>query len=77
MLHGAVRPATVVQRKTGRSVQFCAFAPPIGVGYYAACAIGRVASDAAMRHIWPDLGALAIGLAIVAGVSWYSIGFLE
>ena len=37
------------------------FAPPFGVGYYAACAIGRVSPDAAMRRIWPYLLARACG----------------
>jgi hypothetical protein len=37
------------------------FAPPFGVGYYAACAIGRVDPDEGMRPIWPYLLALLIG----------------
>ncbi len=52
------------------------FAPPFGVGYYAACAIGRVAPDAAMRRIWPYLAAVLAGLVMVAAVPWFSIGFL-
>ena len=40
------------------------FAPPLGVGYYAACAIGRVSPDAGMRRIWPYLGALLVGLLV-------------
>lgn len=52
------------------------FAPPFGVGYYAACAIGRVSPDAAMRRIWPYLGALILGLILVAAVPWFSTGFL-
>ncbi len=52
------------------------FAPPLGVGYYAACAIGRVSPDAGMRRIWPYLGALLAGLLAVAAVPWISIGFL-
>ena len=52
------------------------FAPPFGVGYYAACAIGRVSPDAAMRRIWPYLGALVAGLLLVAAVPWFSTGFL-
>ena len=52
------------------------FAPPFGVGYYAACAIGRVSPDAAMRRIWPYLGALVAGLILVAAVPWFSTGFL-
>jgi tripartite ATP-independent transporter DctM subunit len=52
------------------------FAPPFGVGYYVACAIGRCDPDEAMRHIWRYLAALLVGLAIVAAVPWISIGFL-
>ena len=52
------------------------FAPPFGVGYYAACAIGRVSPDAAMRRIWPYLLAVLAGLLVVAAVPWFSIGFL-
>ena len=52
------------------------FAPPFGVGYYAACAIGRVSPDAAMRRIWPYFLAVLAGLVVVAAVPWFSIGFL-
>jgi tripartite ATP-independent transporter DctM subunit len=52
------------------------FAPPLGVGYYAACAIGRVSPDVGMRRIWPYLGALLIGLLAVAAIPWISTGFL-
>jgi tripartite ATP-independent transporter DctM subunit len=52
------------------------FAPPFGVGFFTACAIGNVDPDEAMRRIWPYLGALLIGVVIVAGVPWLSIGFL-
>ena len=53
------------------------FAPPFGVGYYAACAIGRVEPVAGMRPILGHLLALVIGTIIVAAVPWISIGFLE
>ncbi len=52
------------------------FAPPFGLGYYAACTIGRVNPDAAMVRIWPYLGVLVLGLLVVAAVPWISIGFL-
>ena len=52
------------------------FAPPFGLGYYAACTIGRVNPDIAMRRIWPYLGALLAGLLIVAFVPWFSVGLL-
>ena len=52
------------------------FAPPFGVGFYAACAVGRVSPDLAMNRAWPYLGALMIALIIVAAVPWLSIGFL-
>jgi tripartite ATP-independent transporter DctM subunit len=53
------------------------FAPPFGLGYYAACTIGRVHPDVAVRRIWPYLGALLVGLLIVAFVPWFSIGLLS
>jgi len=52
------------------------FAPPFGVGYYAACAIGRVNPDDGMRAIWGYLVALVAGLVLVAAVPWFSTGFL-
>jgi tripartite ATP-independent transporter DctM subunit len=52
------------------------FAPPLGVGYYTACAIGRVSPDVGMRRVLPYLGALLIGLLAVAAVPWFSTGFL-
>jgi tripartite ATP-independent transporter DctM subunit len=53
------------------------FAPPLGVGYYAACAIGQVSPDSGMKRIWPYLGALLIGLVAVAAIPWLSTGFLK
>ncbi|HUN49785.1 MAG TPA: TRAP transporter large permease subunit [Candidatus Sulfotelmatobacter sp.] len=52
------------------------FAPPFGVGFYAACAIGRVSPDIAMGRVWPYLGALLLALVVVALLPWLSVGFL-
>ncbi|MBB4380425.1 TRAP-type C4-dicarboxylate transport system permease large subunit [Bradyrhizobium sp. SBR1B] len=52
------------------------FAPPFGVGYYAACAISRINPDEGMRPIVGYMIALLIGTLIVAAVPWLSIGFL-
>ena len=52
------------------------FAPPFGVGFYAACAIGRVDPDRAVAHVWPYLGALFVALIVIAAWPWLSIGFL-
>jgi tripartite ATP-independent transporter DctM subunit len=52
------------------------FAPPFGVGYYTACAIGRVNPDEGMKPIWGYMFALLIGLILIAAVPWFSIGFL-
>jgi tripartite ATP-independent transporter DctM subunit len=52
------------------------FTPPLGVGYYAACAIGRVHPDAGMRPIVGYMLALLVGVAVVAAVPWLSTGFL-
>ncbi len=52
------------------------FAPPFGVGYYAACAISRVHPDEGMKPIVGYMIAMLIGIIIVAAVPWISIGFL-
>jgi tripartite ATP-independent transporter DctM subunit len=52
------------------------FAPPFGVGYYMACAIGNVSPDAGMKPIAPYLAALFIALVILALLPWVSVGFL-
>ncbi len=52
------------------------FAPPLGVGYYAACAIGRVNPDEGIRPITGYMVALLAGTIVVAAVPWLSTGFL-
>lgn len=52
------------------------FAPPFGVGFYGACAIGRTNPDDSLWRIWPYIGALVVSLLIVAAIPWLSIGFL-
>ena len=52
------------------------FAPPFGVGYYAACAISRIHPDQGMKPIIGYMLALLIGTIIVAAIPWISIGFL-
>jgi len=52
------------------------FAPPFGVGFYAACAISRIAPSEVMQPIVGYLIALIIGVMVVAAVPWISIGFL-
>jgi tripartite ATP-independent transporter DctM subunit len=52
------------------------FAPPFGVGYYSACAIGKCDPDQAAWRIFPYLGAVTIALIVVAAVPWISLGFL-
>src|SRR5580700_6578792 len=53
------------------------FAPPFGVGFFSACAIGRISPDDALWRIWPYIGALVVALIIVAAIPWLSIGFLH
>jgi tripartite ATP-independent transporter DctM subunit len=53
------------------------FAPPFGVGFYGACAIGRISPDDALWRIWPYIGALVIALIVVAAIPWLSVGFLH
>jgi tripartite ATP-independent transporter DctM subunit len=52
------------------------FAPPLGVGYYAACAIARVNPDRGIRPMVRYMLALLVGTIIIAAVPWLSIGFL-
>jgi tripartite ATP-independent transporter DctM subunit len=53
------------------------FAPPLGVGFYAACAIGKTSPDKVFNRMWTYMGALLIALLIVVFVPWISIGFLK
>lgn len=48
------------------------FAPPVGIGFYTACVIGRVDPAEAMKAIFPYLLTLLIGVIIIAGVPWIS-----
>ncbi len=52
------------------------FAPPFGVGYYCATAIGGVNPDEGMKPIVGYMLVLLAALAVVAAVPWISIGFL-
>jgi tripartite ATP-independent transporter DctM subunit len=53
------------------------FAPPLGLGFYAACAVSKVDPSIAMRRVWPYLGALATALVVIVLVPWVSVGFLR
>lgn len=55
---------------------FGLFTPPFGVGFYLACAIGRVSPDIAIRSVWPHLAALFVALLLITLIPWISIGFL-
>jgi TRAP-type C4-dicarboxylate transport system permease large subunit len=52
------------------------FSPPLGAGYYAACAIGKLEPDLAVKRVVPYLLAIAVALAVVASVPWLSTGLL-
>ena len=58
------------------SMGFGLFTPPFGVGFYLACAIGRVSPDIAIHHVWPHLAALLVALIIITAVPWFSTCFL-
>ncbi len=53
------------------------FAPPFGVGYYVACAIGECNPDDGLAHIGRYMLALVIGLLIVAAVPWLTTVVLQ
>jgi tripartite ATP-independent transporter DctM subunit len=52
------------------------FAPPFGVGYYGACAVSRINPDAGLKYMRAYVLVLLLGLAVVAAVPWFSVGFL-
>ena len=52
------------------------FAPPLGVGFYAACAIGRTPPDRVIGRVWLHLGSLLVALIVIALVPWISVGLL-
>jgi len=53
------------------------FSPPFGVGFYAACAIGKVSPDEAMGRVFPYMAAVLAALIVVAAIPWLSVGFLR
>ena len=48
------------------------FAPPAGVGFYVACATARETVENSLKHFWPYLVAVFIGLLVLAAVPWFS-----
>lgn len=46
------------------------FTPPLGIGFYQACAIGRVPPEKAMRAIWGYMLAIFASVVVVACVPW-------
>jgi tripartite ATP-independent transporter DctM subunit len=52
------------------------FSPPLGIGFFSACAIGKAEPEGAVLPILPYLGVLLVGLLVVAYVPWISLGFL-
>ena len=52
------------------------FAPPFGVGYYAACAISRVHPDEGIKPMLGYILALLTGTILIAAVPRISIGLL-
>lgn len=49
------------------------FTPPFGIGFYQACAIGRVPPDKAMKACWPYMAAILAAAVVVAAVPWLSL----
>ena len=48
------------------------FAPPAGVGFYVACATGLETVERSLKHFWPYLIAVFLGLLVLAAVPWFS-----
>ncbi|PNG48768.1 MULTISPECIES: TRAP transporter large permease subunit [unclassified Variovorax] len=52
------------------------FAPPIGVGFYAACAIGDVNPKHVVKLMWPYLLALLMVIVVLAAFPWLTTAML-
>jgi tripartite ATP-independent transporter DctM subunit len=52
------------------------FAPPLGVGFFSASAIGKANPESVVKPILPYLGALVVSLLLIAFIPWISLGFL-
>jgi tripartite ATP-independent transporter DctM subunit len=52
------------------------FAPPVGIGFFAASAIGKSNPERVVKPMVPYMLALIVGLLIIAFVPWISLGFL-
>ena len=53
------------------------FTPPFGVGYYSACAVGKVNPDEGIGPMLKYALVLLVGVIIIALVPWFSTGFLK
>ncbi|SAL71782.1 TrapT dctQ-M fusion permease, dicarboxylate transport [Caballeronia arvi] len=53
------------------------FAPPFGVGFYSACAIGQVEPQKAMKDIFLYMSVFVCAVILIAFVPWFSTGFLH
>ena len=51
------------------------YMPPLGVGYYSACAISGVDPDDGFRLIWPYLGLLLAAIVLIAAMPMLSVRF--
>jgi tripartite ATP-independent transporter DctM subunit len=52
------------------------FAPPVGIGFFGAAAIGKAEPEQTVRPMIKYMVALLIALLIIAFVPWISLGFL-
>lgn len=53
------------------------FTPPLGIGYYTACAFANVPPSRGLHAMTIYAAALFVGLCLVAAVPWISIGLLR
>jgi tripartite ATP-independent transporter DctM subunit len=52
------------------------FSPPVGIGFFAASAIGKANPETVVKPMVPYMIALIVGLLIIAFVPWISLGFV-
>ncbi|MFG1270706.1 TRAP transporter large permease [Xanthobacter versatilis] len=53
------------------------FMPPLGIGFYVACSVMNTTVEETSKAILPYLGALLLGILVVAAFPWFSLALLH
>lgn len=53
------------------------FMPPLGIGFYVACSVMNTTIEDTSKAILPYLGALLLGIVVIAAFPWFSLALLH